>query len=109
MEQDVKKLELRIQELENQLKRYSVPKIDPKDMEVFRKVAGQLGFDPDYVCGINECKIGSPYICHYICRVCWACNVCYVCNHCIAECTCGPCLMGPMTSAGLSRFSELGK
>ena len=100
MEQDLKKLELRIQELENQLKEFSVPKIDPKEMEIFLKVAAKLGIDVSYVC-----QHPQPYVCSN-CH--FACRVCSVCRPCIAECNCGPCNIGPYASAGLSRFSELG-
>jgi hypothetical protein len=105
MKDDVGKLELRIQELENQLKAISGPTIDPKDMEIFKKVAGQLGFDPDSVCGINECKIA-------VCKAFKVCvlppTVCKVCRPCIYECICGPCSIYSSNIEGYSRFNDLG-
>lgn len=89
MAEDVKKLELRIKELENKLKDFQVAaapeELTKEDMAAFRKVSSTLAAFDDFGCGINECKpIG-------ICRVCSVCRVCRICRICINECTCGPC------------------
>jgi hypothetical protein len=87
MSEDVKKLELRIRELENQLKNFQSA-AQPQDLTkeeiaAFHKVNSTLNAG-DWECGINECRPIS------ICRVCRVC-ACRVCKICIFECTCGPC------------------
>ncbi len=103
MKDEIKKLEIRIEELENQLKNIGsqMNDIDPEKMKVFKEVALQLGFDPDHVCGINECMVCKG------CIVCNVCRVCNVCHACINECICGPCnLSNPGLGSG--RFGGLG-
>ena len=112
MEQQIKKLELRITELENQLKQAGVgtaqANIDPKDMEIFKKVSSQLGFDPE-PCGINECQPVSVCRRCILCKTCSLCVVCRVCKVCIFECSCGPCNFGGgVFQQGLDRFGDLG-
>jgi hypothetical protein len=89
MAEDVKKLELRIRELENQLKQYqasAAPQdLTKEEIAAYHKVSSALSAFDDWGCGINECRpIG-------ICRVCSVCRVCRVCRVCINECVCGPC------------------
>ncbi len=127
MQEEMKKLEVRVEELENRLKGVGGQQadVDPEKMKVFREVSEQLGFDPDTVCGINECQVGTVCItcrtcrvctvcstckvCQVCttCRVCEVCQVCKVCTVCINECTCGPCIVsGPAMGGG--RFGGLG-
>jgi hypothetical protein len=88
MAEDVKRLELRIKELENQLKQFQAPapqELTKEDIAAYQKVSKALASVDDWGCGINECRpIG-------ICRVCGVCRVCRVCRVCINECVCGPC------------------
>lgn len=83
MEDRIKRLELRITELENKLKQAAPaaqPSIDPEDLKTYQKVEAQLGQIACYVC--------RPYIC----RPCWPplcicpCGpgACYQCGPCIA-------------------------
>jgi hypothetical protein len=103
MEDDVQKLQLRITELENQLKAAGGPQanIDPEDMKIFNKVSQQLGIGS---------QASTSFVCYncYNCYSCYNCYNCYVCQRCIFECTCGPCIQyQPTTLAGM-RFSSLG-
>jgi len=86
---DIKRLELRILELENQLKQYqggaAAQDISKEEIAAFHKVSAALAAFDDWGCGINECR---PVV---ICRVCRICSVCRVCRICINECVCGPC------------------
>jgi hypothetical protein len=116
MSDKIQELELKIVQLENQLKELVGPKeIDPEDLKTWRKVSGQLGIDPDLVGGINECK-PVPFVCRvcricttcFVCTTCIVCRVCRICNVCY-ECSCGPCAGSLGNSAsGLSRFNEFG-
>jgi hypothetical protein len=85
---DIKRLELRIQELENQLKHFqaaAVPQDISKDeIAAFHKVSAALASFDDWGGGINDRPI-------FVCRVCRVCQVCRVCRICINECVCGPC------------------
>jgi hypothetical protein len=102
-EPDVRRLELRIQELENQLKQFqaAAPQdITAEDLAAFRKVSAALSAFDDWGCGINECR---PIV---LCRICRVCQVCRVCRVCINECICGPCNMGP--GGGGGGFSGFG-
>jgi hypothetical protein len=89
---DVKRLELRIQELENQLKQFQAT-ATPQDLTreevaAFQKVSSVLSSFDDWGCGINECRpIG---VCRS-CTVCRICRICRVCRVCDVECICGPC------------------
>ena len=59
MPDQIKILEQRIAELEEQLKKFSGGSkvdIDPREMEVFKKVGNQLGYDFIDDCGVNECQ-----------------------------------------------------
>jgi hypothetical protein len=102
---DIKRLEMRISELENQLKQYqsgsgsgqAMPEISSEEMRAFMKVGSALGAFDDWGCGVNECRPVS--ICR-ICRVCQICRICRICRPCINECVCGPCNVGGGMSAG---------
>jgi len=115
MADKMRELELKIVELESRLKQLSGPDIDPEEMKTWRKVSSQLGFEPDQVCGVNECKPAVCRVCNVcrvcggICRVCNVCRVCRVCDVCY-ECSCGPCNVGGFGGfhSGATGFSELG-
>ena len=72
MDENIKKLELRITELENQLKAAGGAKanIDPEEFKTFQKVSQQMGLGGGC---INECQPS----------ICIACYHCYSCYHCI--------------------------
>jgi hypothetical protein len=127
MKEEIEKLQLRITELENQLKSAGAQsaKIDPEEMKIFNKVLGQLGWDPDNTCGPNECRvcivncISSCRVCKVcttcvVCRTCTVCNtcvvcrVCKVCTVCIHECSCGPCIAKTPGLEGFNQFEDLG-
>lgn len=97
---DVKKLELRIQELENQLKQFqaaAAPQdITVEELATFRKVSSALSFAGEWECGINECRPLGLRICR--------CAICRVCRACINECICGPCNICSVGGGGFSGF-----
>jgi hypothetical protein len=103
MDENIQKLELRITELENQLKAAGGAKanVDPEELKVFQKVSQQLGLSG---C-INECQPS-------ICSVCYHCYHCYSCIRCICvvcnECVCGPCILNQGSALGAARFGSLG-
>src|SRR2546428_13079544 len=104
-ETDVKKLELRIRELENQLKQFqaaATPQaLTREEVAAFQKVSAVLAAADDWGCGINECRPIN------ICRICSVCRVCRICRICINECVCGPCNIcstGGGLSGGCSGF-----
>jgi hypothetical protein len=99
MSDDIKKLELRITELENMLKGVSAKaNIDPKDLETYHKVSKQLGGGE---C-VNECQV------LHSCVQCFHCITCFQCLRCINECICGPCNTCIVSTAGGARFGSLG-
>jgi|SRR5829696_5713558 len=105
MSEDVKKLELRIRELENKLKEFQTTaapeELTKEEIAAYRKVSSALSALDDWGCGINECKpIG-------ICRICSGCRICRICRTCINECTCGPCNICRMGGSG-GGFSDFG-
>ena len=111
MSQDeIKRLEGRIKELEDLLGQMrtarQTPSFTPEEMQAYMKVRDALRYEPEY-CGINECQICVINICR-VCRICQICRVCRVCDICINECTCGPCNIGNIGSAGIDRFGGLG-
>ena len=95
MSDDIKKLELRITELENQLKglkgQGGQADIDPADMKVYEKVSKQLG--------ISAGTELQPML---------RCIACLVCYRCVNECICGPCNICVIGGVGGTRFSALG-
>jgi hypothetical protein len=101
---DIKKLEMRIAQLETMLERATartaVSDLTADEIKAFQKVRDALAFDPDTSCGINEC---ARCIVTRICRLCHLCH-CHVCKVCDVECVCGPCIMG----APGGRFGNLG-
>jgi hypothetical protein len=119
MADDTKDLSARIARLEKLVEsmatmpeRPQVTDLSAEDMAAFRKVRDVLAFDPDTVCGINECfkcvtVCRVCQICHacQVCQVCQVCSVCRVCRVCDFECTCGPCNVGGMSG----RFGGLGQ
>ena len=103
----IRSLEGRIVELENELKqmrssRQQAADITPEEMQVYMKVRGTLAWDPEGVCGINECSRCIVHLCYSCINLCWICRVCDV------ECICGPCNLGGIGRGGLSRFGGLG-
>jgi hypothetical protein len=106
---DIKKLEMRIQELENQLKHFqtaAIPQdLSKEDIASFQKVSSALAAFDDWGCGINECR-PLPTVCR-VCRVCSTCRICRVCRVCINECTCGPCSICSTGGFG-GGFSDFG-
>ena len=105
-ESDIKQLELRIKELEDQLKQlratHEAVNISAEEVKAYRKVRDVLALDPDTECGINECSRCIINRCINRCIV----NRCIV--RCIFECTCGPCNLGDFTIGGGGRFGNLG-
>lgn len=105
MAEDIKALSARIEALEKMLSQTVQPTqvsdLTADEIRAFRKVRDIVAFDPDNVCGINEC-----FKCINICRVCSVCvAVCRVCRVCDFECTCGPCNIGGRGG----RFGGLGE
>ncbi len=96
----IARLEKLVESLASQHERPEVTDITAQELTAFRKVRDVLAFDPDTVCGINEC-----FKCISLCRVCQVCAVCRVCKVCDFECTCGPCNIGGMSG----RFGALGQ
>jgi hypothetical protein len=101
----LKKLELRITELETQLQAAQAPRqatqLTSEELQAFVKVRDVLASDFGDFCGINDC---------FRCRV-LPCQIggCVGPRPCVVECTCGPCnLGGSFGAANLGRFSGLG-
>ena len=113
MSEEIKKLELRIEELENQLRNVGsqTGDIDPEKMKIYEEVSAQLGDPKLAICSVCQpCTLCQPCtVCRTctVCRVCKVCQVCQVCHVCINECSCGPCIMGS-SSYGSGRFNNLG-
>ena len=95
---DIKALEMRLQQLENQLKQFQpggLADISQEELKAFAKVSAALSGLEE--CGINECR---PVICRpVICRICRVCDV---------ECNCGPC-GGTLTGGGGGSFGTFGQ
>jgi hypothetical protein len=108
MSDEQNRLELRITELENQIKELlearKSAEITPEEMETFRKVSKLIGIDPDNNCGINEC---DPCIILRCVNLCIRCITCVTCLPCDVECTCGPCNL-QLRRGGATRFRNLG-
>ncbi len=101
MEDRIKKLELKITELENKLKEMGAaqaPAIDPEDMKTYQKVSNQLKAC-SIACAICQPKICWPCIPHCICP----CGPGF-CQPCV--CTCGPCIASGSSGGGFSGFME---
>lgn len=107
---NTKHLEMRIVELENQLKELRANRaptdISAEEMSAYLKVINTFGCI--YECGgCGPCACQGGYFGRYFGR--WGVN------RCIFECTCGPCACGPAWSVdprsfggGGSRFGGLG-
>jgi hypothetical protein len=103
-EDRIKKLEGRIEELENQLRgRAQREPVDlsADEVQAYMKVRDVIAADWGDFCGINDCFRCS------ICRACTICRVCQICRLCDVECICGPCLRGG-TVGGVSDFRQFG-
>ena len=101
-ESDVQKLELRIKELEDQMKAMrsspSGPQISAEDMQTFQRVRDALSIGANFC--LTECTR-----CVGLCIV----NCITICNQrCIFECSCGPCLQERPLGGGGGRFGGLG-
>ncbi len=105
--EDVKKLQLRIVELENRLKQMMAAReptdISVEEVKAYRKVRDVLAADWGDFCGINDCMRCIVTRCFTNCIV----TRCIV--RCIVECTCGPCSPGRLGTGGGGRFSDLGE
>ena len=108
-ERETQDLELRIRKLEDALgqaraRRQSID-VSPEDIQAYRKVRDALAFDPETVCGINECMpcIIRPCVVNP-CVI----NPCII-RRCDVECICGPCGFGGFGGfGGGGRFGGLG-
>jgi hypothetical protein len=104
-ESEFKELQLRIQQLEDQLKGLragQAPEISADDLKAYQKVQSAL-FGGAGGC-ISECArcIGQLCITHCV-------TSCFNCiQRCIFECTCGPCIQDRPASGGSGRFGGLG-
>jgi hypothetical protein len=109
-EDKVAKLELRIRQLEDQLKTFRAA--EPQDLSAdevraYAKVRGMLGGDVEF-CGINDCQVCIVRCLRCLqCVSCVRCGLCTRCTPCV-ECVCGPCIAAGGGTTGLRRFSELG-
>lgn len=96
MDNNLKKLELRITELENKL----------KEQENLANAPGVSAA----VCSVcrtcSVCQVCSVCSVCSICQVCSVCNVCFVCNN---ECICGPCNIQTPATPVSKGFEDLGK
>ena len=108
---EIRKLEMRIVELENQLgqasSRRNLSNISPEELQAYLKVKSIVEIDP--ACGINECSrciVSCIVNCIALCSLCTRCI-----TRCDVECVCGPCncgFGGGFSTGGSGRFSGLG-
>lgn len=109
-ETEVTRLEMRIAQLEDELKQFRAARqpvdINAEEVKAYLKVRELLHVaDWGDFCGINDCQR---------CIV-FRCSRCIVqtCARCIVECTCGPCnvcgVYGGGLAGGGSRFGGLGE
>ena len=112
-EDRIKKLELRIQELEDQLgsqrARPELEDLSADELKAYVKVREMLQVDWGDFCGINDCMRCIVRLCDRCIR--WPSETISRCVHtcgCIFECFCGPCNPGGFSSGGGGRFSQLG-
>jgi hypothetical protein len=107
MAQDpVQRLEMRIVELENQLKQLRASReavnLSADEIQAYRKVREALAIDWGDFCGINDCM-------RCIILRCWTGGPIVRCIRiCDVECTCGPCSLGGGILGGGGRFGTLG-
>lgn len=113
-EESLKALEGRIKQLEDELRqlrgaRQQAADITPEEMKAYTKVRDLIATDPDLGCGINECSrcivLRCITSCVTNCIVQCITRCIVVCD---VECICGPCNIGGLGRAGLSRFGGLG-
>lgn len=111
-QEDIRKLELRIKELEDQLQaqraRPEAADISADEVQAYLKVREMVAVDWGDFCGINDCMR-----CVRLCDACikWPSETISRCVHtcgCIFECFCGPCNWGGFSAGGGGRFSQLG-
>lgn len=109
MDNTIEKLEQRIADLERQLNEAGTarrPAIDENEMETFRKVSSQLGYDWIEECGINECQPLPRFR-----GLRWP-GYFPIPRRCIYECTCGPCnyfdIRDLINQGAFDRFRTLG-
>jgi hypothetical protein len=108
-----KKLEMRIIELEDQLKelraRREPDDVSADEIRAYQKVRQMISADWGDFCGINDCMRCLVRLCGPCIK--WPSETISRCVHlcaCIIECSCGPCNVGGFERGGLSRFSGLG-
>jgi len=111
-EDQIRKLELRIKELEDQLQTQraqpEVSDLSADEVKAFMKVREMLQVDWGEFCGINDC-MRINRLCDRCIR--WPSETISRCVHtcgCIFECFCGPCNFGGFSAGGGGRFSQLG-
>jgi len=107
-ESEIEKLQIRISQLEDQLKslRHPQAEITADDLKAHRKVQEAL-FGGCSGC-LTECTrcLGPCGVCQVLCIANCLTNCSLPCN---TECTCGPCLQQfRPQSGGLGRFGGLG-
>lgn len=102
MGDDIQQLQLKVTELENQLKTLMAGRqqVDPEDYKTYQKVSQQLGISAGC---ISECAQ---------CISCFHCYNCVVsCLKCNTECTgcgCGCLVYSQQSAVGGTRFGSLG-
>lgn len=104
MTEDIKSLSTRLEAIEKLLSEVTkqsaqVTNLTAEEINAYRKVRDIVAFDPDTVCGINECFKPS------ICKIVHCVTICRVCRICDFECICGPCNIGGRGG----RFGGLGE
>jgi hypothetical protein len=104
MSDDIKKLEMRITELESQLKQYqappAVPDISAAEMKAFLKVSTALSSADIWECGVNECRPVTPF------RLGRGWRVPRLPRPCTYECYCGPCNPGTIAPTRFEGFGD---
>ncbi len=106
-DEEVKKLELRISQIESLLgkgtTKREITNLSAEEIKAYQKVRDVIAADWGDFCGINDC-----FRCTIIrCGVGSLCRVCSVCRVCDVECVCGPCSLGSLGGT-LRRFEGLG-
>lgn len=106
MEKDIAKLEMRLLELENQLKDFRARRepvnISAEELTAYRKVKDALQADYGDMCGINDCQPCVVSRCSVT-----PISPCII-QRCDVECVCGPCNIGDYYRGSAFRFGRLG-
>jgi hypothetical protein len=108
-DEQIKKLELRIVELEKKLesatKRSAVGSLSEEEIKAYNKVREAIAADWGDFCGINDCFRCIVVRCGGGGGGVGRCIV-----RCINECSCGPCAIsfGDYATNGLGRFGGMG-